>query len=500
MSRYFLPIAKPGSLVLAVLAALASVSAEPAAKEAAGGLSLFGRLVGPEGRPVVKRFYGISIAVPLGKMVDRKAVPPFASVVGQTDAQGAFSAAFDMTDLPPRCLVVVPRAGWARVDVGAAAGPGAALGEVKLRPLVPVRGVVRRRATGEPVAALAIDLSAAPGEPQVPVLRVITKEGISDPRGVFHYDLPEGDYGLRLFDERWILCAPPTIHCREGHPLTEVQVQVARAPLLRCTVLSVSGRPIAAGTTAQFQVLQLAAEGQCRTTFSRAQVAPEGAVSWNSRTLGRARVWVAVAHEGCALSDELSLDDGKEVEWRARLLPCPPVSTFESGYDAITVTAARMEIDETTAASGSRSLRVTFPSPPTVWELRVIPGEMCVESGWVLEFDYKASRLLPVNVYVCKRRGGSWQEIGFMSPDAPGTPATVGVISEVVADGRWHHARFGLHAALTAHGLLPDATSTEGWLVSFASPRTRGGAPLQLGGDEERTFWLDNVRLGLPDG
>jgi len=76
MSRYFLPIAKPGSLVLAVLAALASVSAEPAAKEAAGGLSLFGRLVGPEGRPVVKRFYGISIAVPLGKMVDRKAVPP----------------------------------------------------------------------------------------------------------------------------------------------------------------------------------------------------------------------------------------------------------------------------------------------------------------------------------------------------------------------------------------------------------------------------------------
>ena len=251
---------------------------------------------------------------------------------------------------------------------------------------------------------------------------------------------------------------------------------------------------------AQFQVLQPSAEGQCRTTFSRAQVAPEGAVSWNSRTLGKARVWVAVAHEGCALSDELSLDDGKEVEWKARLLPCPPVSTFESGYDAITVTAARMEIDETTAASGSRSLRVTFPSPPTVWELRLIPGALCVEAGWVLEFDYKANRPLPVNVYVCRRRGSAWQEIGFMSPDAPGTSATVGVISQVVADGRWHHARFGLHAALTARGLLRDSTAAEGWLVSFASPRSRGSAALQLDGEGERTFWLDNVRLGPPDG
>ena len=111
-----------------------------------------------------------------------------------------------------------------------------------------------------------------------------------------------------------------------------------------------------------------------------------------------------------------------------------------------------------------------------------------------LEWDYRVSSDVKLNLYALV--DGVWREIVFTGgtfADANDS-TSLGVITGVVADGKWHHARFDLLSALRSKGIAADTVEA----LAFAAP-ARDYLRSGLGGNHRgATYWLRDFKASQP--
>lgn len=116
----------------------------------------------------------------------------------------------------------------------------------------------------------------------------------------------------------------------------------------------------------------------------------------------------------------------------------------------------------------------------------------------LLSFDYKLSPDAKVNLYLTC--GGKRYEIVFSGSKTP-VPGyeLLGQIPQVVADDKWHQARFDLLSALqTARGLTALVNCSDLWVGNQSN---EGYLLAGFGGNRQGTTWyLDNFMLGQSQG
>ncbi|MBI3923871.1 MAG: hypothetical protein HY318_20785 [Armatimonadetes bacterium] len=169
---------------------------------------------------------------------------------------------------------------------------------------------------------------------------------------------------------------------------------------------------------------------------------------------------------------------------------------FEQGSDAWTTEPTEespiLTTDGSTHSHGSRSLRVLN---------KVSGGDMTVWSGVkqfsavkfpALQFDYRAETGVKMNLYM--RVNQRWLVVGFTASDLPGEGViSLGSISGISADDRWHTARFDLLPALKK--VFPNDTTLTVENLCLASPRVeylRSGFGGNYWGSK---YHIDNFRL-----
>ncbi|HEX8234960.1 MAG TPA: hypothetical protein VF600_03305 [Abditibacteriaceae bacterium] len=154
---------------------------------------------------------------------------------------------------------------------------------------------------------------------------------------------------------------------------------------------------------------------------------------------------------------------------------------------------------------GHDALRISNSQSGGDWSLYVTqqPFEATVHP--VLQWDYRVPEDVFINLYA--KIGGAWREITFSGATArlaarTGTnPKTetaagaaravpsLGIVENVVTDGKWHSARFNLLDALKAAGL-----STRVEALAFSAPDS-GYLRAGLGGNHAgATYWLSSFQ------
>ncbi len=166
-------------------------------------------------------------------------------------------------------------------------------------------------------------------------------------------------------------------------------------------------------------------------------------------------------------------------EWHAEI----------EGYPLPTILA----LDETTAASGKRSLKITNATVGGPFAAYCIAKPLRLQRYPVVSFDYRLPPEVKVNFYLLVN--GAWHVVRLSAeqPEESGVNV-LGEFPGVVADGTWRHTSFNLLSALKK--LYPEHEYFDAQQIAFASPQLDyvrcgiGGNPLGA------SFWIDNFRLG----
>ncbi|MFQ5809005.1 MAG: hypothetical protein ACE5JM_05255, partial [Armatimonadota bacterium] len=151
-----------------------------------------------------------------------------------------------------------------------------------------------------------------------------------------------------------------------------------------------------------------------------------------------------------------------------------------------------LSLDSSTQSQGKRSLRITNANTGGQFSVVAVPGAFRVGDAPVLSFDYRLPPEVKVNIHFTVN--GRAHAIVF-SGDESLSARRLGQIEDVVADGKWHTARFDLLAALA--DVYPATADLEIRGLGFASRSTDMYRVAGFGGN----YWgssynIDNFRLG----
>jgi len=106
-----------------------------------------------------------------------------------------------------------------------------------------------------------------------------------------------------------------------------------------------------------------------------------------------------------------------------------------------------LQLDESTAAGGRRSLKITNTVPGGAFGVEPVQQRLDVGRTPHLSFDYRVPPEVKVNLYL--KVAGREYEIGFTGPPkSSGRTTYLGRMENVVADGEWHHAEADLLSLL----------------------------------------------------
>ena len=132
--------------------------------------------------------------------------------------------------------------------------------------------------------------------------------------------------------------------------------------------------------------------------------------------------------------------------------PTHPVliaNTFEDGVaqwrNRGGARGADLTIDETTAASGKASLKLTNRSKGGAMSASIYAGNFSADQYETISFDYKIKPSVKLDFALIM--DGRWWELGFTG--AAGA-TSIGKFAGINQDDKWHHATFNLRAALRA--------------------------------------------------
>ena len=154
--------------------------------------------------------------------------------------------------------------------------------------------------------------------------------------------------------------------------------------------------------------------------------------------------------------------------------------------------AVRLDLDDSTASAGKRSLRITNLRPGGPMVAYALVGGFRASDWPHLSFDYRMPPEVKVDVYLYL--GDAWHAVRLTgnTPDS-GSVRVLGDFPDVRADGQWHHAEFDLLPPLQR--LYPQRQTFQVDYLAFASPDERylrcgiGGNPMAA------AYWLDEFRL-----
>ncbi len=229
---------------------------------------------------------------------------------------------------------------------------------------------------------------------------------------------------------------------------------------------------------------------------------PDGRIAlWtyhNKLMIARGYIWFA-EEQPAALPDPPSWPKRQELA-RGRRQPNVLFNDFENDAGEWHTTVGvsyrlptLLELDNSTAAGGKRSLKITNMTEGGPFTVLAIDAPIRLRDYPVISFDYRVPPEVKVNLYLLL--GGVWHAVEFTARQPQGTPVKViGAFADVRADGRWHHTSFDLLTALRR--LYPGREYFEAQYLAFASPQEDyvrcgiGGNPLGA------SYWIDNFRLG----
>jgi hypothetical protein len=127
-----------------------------------------------------------------------------------------------------------------------------------------------------------------------------------------------------------------------------------------------------------------------------------------------------------------------------------------------------VSLDETTAASGKRSLKVGTVGGGGDFTVWAGVGPFDALKLRTLRFAYRVPSEVKVNLYLQMK--GRYYAIEFTGgPQPPNTCKTLGQIEDVVTDNQWHRAEFDLGTALQAAS--PESPSILVSQMCFSAPK-----------------------------
>ena len=215
----------------------------------------------------------------------------------------------------------------------------------------------------------------------------------------------------------------------------------------------------------------------------------------NGLMVGRARLWFEEERPGGVVPCHMAAAPAPEPAMRAADQPVS--DDFEKGvgeWQAFThPPTTQLALDNSTAAAGKRSLKVTNLQPGGDFGVYASVSSFRATEWPKLSFDYRLTPAARVNVYVYA--AGQWHAVKLSAeePDSGGAPL-LGEIAGVVADDQWHRAEFDLLTPLqTQH---PESKALEVKYVAFAAPE-ESYLRCGLGGNGRgTTYWIDNFSIG----
>jgi hypothetical protein len=148
-----------------------------------------------------------------------------------------------------------------------------------------------------------------------------------------------------------------------------------------------------------------------------------------------------------------------------------------------------------TGEGGARALKITNPRGGGNFAVNVISQPFDVREFPLVEFDYRIGPSVKTNFLV--KVAGRWYDIGFNDDpkdfrDKRVNIAHIGQIEGIVADDRWHTARFSLDEMLrtrTRNTVVEEMIMAD-WDVG-------GYMKLQFGTNAKgATYWVDNFSIG----
>ena len=154
--------------------------------------------------------------------------------------------------------------------------------------------------------------------------------------------------------------------------------------------------------------------------------------------------------------------------------------------------SVRLDLDDTTASKGGRSLRITNLRPGGPMAAYALTEGFRARDWHRLQLDYRIPPGVKVDVYLYM--GNEWHTVR-LTGNTPrnGAAKPLGEFADVQANGNWHHAEFDLLPALRA--IYPQRQVFSVDYLALASPDERY-LRCGLGGNAMgATFWIDEFRL-----
>lgn len=154
---------------------------------------------------------------------------------------------------------------------------------------------------------------------------------------------------------------------------------------------------------------------------------------------------------------------------------------------------ALLELDTGSAASGRASLRITNQEDGGPFAVAAVTTPFRVREWPELSFDYRLTPETKVNIYLLVNE--RWHAVTLSGEQMPWDDVPViGEVTDVMADGRWHHAQVNLLQGLQE--LDPALSSAEVTQVVFSAP-WESYVQCGIGGNVlGARYWIDNFRVG----
>jgi hypothetical protein len=160
---------------------------------------------------------------------------------------------------------------------------------------------------------------------------------------------------------------------------------------------------------------------------------------------------------------------------------------------------AKLTLATPGAAGSGRCLKIVNGGPGGNFGVDVIPGPVGLAAVPIVEFDYKITPDVKVNLYASV--GDRRYEVVFTGPpEGAATAQVVGQIADVKTDGQWHHARFDLAAAIRQAGHMWDPGNGLGtYELWFGNMCEKDYLMAGFGANRIGAAWcLDNFALYAP--
>ncbi len=153
-----------------------------------------------------------------------------------------------------------------------------------------------------------------------------------------------------------------------------------------------------------------------------------------------------------------------------------------------------LALDDRTAASGRRSLRVTNADEGGPFTVYPVTTPFRAGDWSSLSFDYRLDPDVRLTLYLYTN--GAWHAVELTNQDPQGKSTVVLGSAELEADGRWHHAEVDLGGLLRAR--YPTLRIFQVSKLALCPPwgsYVRCG----IGGNGRNTrYWIDNFGIGPP--